>query len=487
MVRSDRRRSMVARIFFWGAFLVGWAVAQVDSTHVAQAVFRSIQIGKGLEQWEGLPRYPVFLSNTFPAKPVSHDGYFQVAWDGDNLYFLGVFQQKGTTVKASLPQDHPEWWRDDTMELFLKRDAKDKGAEVMHLAANPEGTRFKAYTYTVDYRTRGQIGPERWILEWAIPFASLKAPTPKVGEVWSLKVGREHQAAGEYPLWPMGGDYHAPTNFGFLVFVDQLQDPVELANRIAAHLGVDPPLESRLKEIASYAVYYGRDPQELAKLADFDLAIVQPGIPRESLALLRANGVKVLAYLSLGEAEPGRDYGMPLPKEWVLGTNPNWGGFFIDANQEGWQTLILRLAEEYLKEGFHGLFLDTLDTVDLFPQVAPGLVRLVGSLRERFPKAILVQNRGFRLLPQTAELVDGIMYENLSSMYSFQEKRYVPVEGDPTPVLPFLKRGLVVLALDYAPPEDLRLVRRAYVRARELGFIPYVSVINLDRVFLHNP
>ena len=474
-------------LWLLAAFLVGWAWAQVDPAHVAQAVRRTIQLGKGLEQWEGLPRYPVVLSNTFPARPVSHEGYFSVAWDDANLYLLGVFQQKAATVKAALPQDHPEWWTDDTMEIFLKRDAKDKAAEVRHLAANPKGTRFKAYTYTVDYRTEGRIESERWVLEWAIPFASLKARTPQVGEIWALKVGREHQAAGEYPLWPMGGDYHAPTNFGFLVFVDRLQDPQDLAQRVASHMGVEPPLKSRLQEIATYAVYYGSDREELAKLVNFDLAILQPGLSRETLAFLKANGVKVLAYLSVGEVEPHRDYGQPIPREWLLGTNPNWGSQFVDANQEGWQKLMLALAERYVQDGYDGLFLDTLDTADLYPQVAPGLVRIVRTLRERFPEAILVQNRGFRLLPQTAELVDAVMYENLSSMYSFQEKRYVPVEGDPTPVLSFARRGLVVLALDYAPPEDLELVRRAYVRARELGFVPYVSVIQLDRVFLHNP
>ncbi|MFN4073357.1 MAG: endo alpha-1,4 polygalactosaminidase [Thermus sp.] len=467
--------------------LLAWASAQVDPSHVAQAVRRTIQLGQGLAQWEGLPRYPVVLSNTFPAKPVSHEGYFSVAWDEENLYFLGVFQQRGDTVRAVHPQDHPEWWTDDTMELFLKRDAKDKGAEVMHLAANPRGTRFKAYTYTVDYRTHGRVEEERWILEWAIPFSSLKAPTPRLGEIWALKVGREHQAAGEYPLWPMGGDYHSPTNFGFLVFVDAPRDPSELAQEVAAYMGVEPPLKSRLQDIASYAVYYGQDPGELAKLVNFDLAILQPGLPRESLASLKANGVKVLAYLSLGEVEPKRDYGRPIPKEWILGTNPNWGSQFVDASQEGWQALMPSLAEGYLKEGYDGLFLDTLDTVDLYPQVGPGLVQIVRALRERFPEAILVQNRGFRLLPQTAEYLDAVMYENLSAMYSFKEGRYVPVESDPSPVLSFARRGLVVLALDYAPPEDLEMVRRCYVRARELGFVPYVSVIQLDRVFLHNP
>ncbi len=325
--------------------------------------------------------------------------------------------------------------------------------------------------------------PDRWVLEWAIPFSSLKVSPPSVGTVWGLKVGREHQAASEYPLWPMGGDYHSPTNFGYLVFVESPEDPASWAARIAHLLGQESPLESRLKDIATYAVYYGVDQKEAEKLVNFDLAIVQPILPQEALKTLKEAGVKVLAYLSVGEAEPGQQ----VPKEWVLGQNPNWGSYFIDARQPGWQEWVLGRAREYLGIGFDGLFLDTLDTADLFPEVGQGLVALVKRLREAFPTAILVQNRGFRLLPETASAVDAVMYENFSSMYDFKTGRYVAVESDPSPVLPFAKRGLVVLAMDYALPEQEDLVVRDYVRAREFGFVPYVSVIRLDRVFLHNP
>ncbi|MGC8904590.1 endo alpha-1,4 polygalactosaminidase [Thermus sp.] len=461
---------------------LGLALGQVAPEMVAQALPRTIRIGGELSQWEGLPRYEVVLSNTFPAKPVGHKGYFSVAYDRENLYLLGVFEQKAETVRANNPADHNEWWTDDTMEVFLRLDPKKP--EYLHLAANPKGTRFKAYTFTTEYRTSGRIEKDRWILEWAIPFASLKVDPPKPGTIFGLKVGREHQAASEYPLWPVGGDYHSPTNFGYLVFVERLEDPKALAQRVSAYLGEEPPIQSRLEGIATYAVYYGTDPAEAAKLVNFDLAIVQPNLPKAALLELKRAGVKVVAYLSVGEAEPGR---VSVPKDWILGQNPNWGSYYVDARKPGWQDLVLSQAKDYLAQGFDGLFLDTLDTADLFPETAPGLVALVKRLREAFPQAILVQNRGFRVLPETARYVDAVMYENLSSMYDFKAGRYVPVDNDPSPVLPFAKRGLVVLALDYALPEDQGLIERAYVRARELGFIPYVSVIRLDRVFLHNP
>lgn len=466
---------------------VGLAWAQVDPAHVAQAVHRSIRLGGDLEQWQGIPQYPVILSNTYPSKPVSHPGYFSVAWDEENLYFLGVFTQEAGTVRAGLPADHPQWWEDDTMEIFLKTAPLDKGSEVIHLAANPRGTRFKAYTYTTDYQTQGRILPDRWILEWAIPFRSLRTKTPTVGEFWNLKVGREHQAAAEYPLWPMGGDYHSPTNFGFLAFVREPQDPGALANGIAQLLGVEAPIKSRLEGLLSYAVYYGTDKEELAKLVNFDLAILQPKWSREDIAYLKANGVKVISYLSLGEVEPNLDYGQPIPEAWILGRNPHWGSQYVDASQPGWQELILELANRYRQSGFDGFFLDTLDTADLFPQVAAGLVALVKGLRDRFPEAILIQNRGFRLLPQTAEYLDAVMYESFSTTYDFKGQRYLAFDGDPGVVLPYAKRGLVVLALDYASPTDAALVERAFVRAREFGFIPYVSTILLDRVYLQNP
>lgn len=245
------------------------------------------------------------------------------------------------------------------------------------------------------------------------------------------------------------------------------------------------PINSRLAGIQSFAVYYGTNRAFSDLLVNFDLAIVQPNtVSSRQLQSLKAEGVRVVAYLSVGEAEGSL---IGLPKDWVLGTNPNWGSRFMDAGQPGWRDQVYRWARDILDIGFDGLFLDTVDTVDVFPQTRPGMVELIRGLRQRFPTAVIVQNRGFAVLPQTAELLDAVMFESFSTDYNFKTQTYFAHDGDPAPLLPYLRRGLPVLALDYALPAQQDLITRIYARARRYGFVPFTTTISLTELVLPNP
>ena len=122
--------------------------------------------------------------------------------------------------------------------------------------------------------------------------------------------------------------------------------------------------------------------------------------------------------------------------------------------------------------------LDTLDTVDLFPKTKPGMVRIVERLREKFPNAVIVQNRGFAVLPETSKLIDAVMFEDYSTSLNFDTQKYLSSDGDISAVLPVLKTGVKVLALDYA--DDPKLRRRAIDRAKAAGFLPFVTNIRLN-------
>ena len=63
----------------------------------------------------------------------------------------------------------------------------------------------------------------------------------------------------------------------------------------------------RIKTISDYIVYYGTG--RVDDLARYDLAIIQPEtLTAEELTRLKAQGTLVVAYLSVGEAEPGRPW-----------------------------------------------------------------------------------------------------------------------------------------------------------------------------------
>ncbi|THF68389.1 hypothetical protein E7T06_16740 [Deinococcus sp. Arct2-2] len=463
----------------------------VLTSSVAQAVRKTITLGGDLKQWDGVPQYPVTLSNGVPSVPVKNSGYYSLAWDEQNLYVLGVFNQPKATVLAKLAPEAGEWWNDDVLELFVRTNPYAKAPADLHFAINPAGTRFKAYTATTDYKSAGRIEDTRWVLELAIPLNSATFPAAKTGDVWALKVGREHQKAAEYPIWPVGGDFNSPNNYGYLAFVQQAGDPAPLAQTISAALGKSPagaPLTSRISDVGSYSVYYGKQASTVAKLNNYDLAIVQPSTVTDAqIQALHANGTRVVAYLSVGELEKNSPYAGRVPAAWVLGENKNWGSKFIDAGQSGWQTIIQEQAAALNKRGFDGFFLDTLDTADLYPKIAPGLVKIVENLRATYPDAVLVQNRGFALLNDTATTIDAVMFENFSSAYDFGKKTYGSVNGDPSFVENLAKRGLVVLALDYAQPDQTDVITRDYQRAKSYNFIPFVSTISLDQLLEVNP
>ena len=129
------------------------APGAVAPSSVAQAVKKTIAIGGDLTQWDGLAQYRVIQSNGVPSVPVKNSGYYSLAWDDQNLYVLGVFEQPGDTVRAKLATDAAEWWNDDVMELFIRTQPYAKAPADLHFAINPAGTRFKAYTATTDYKS----------------------------------------------------------------------------------------------------------------------------------------------------------------------------------------------------------------------------------------------------------------------------------------------------------------------------------------------
>ncbi|GEM49304.1 endo alpha-1,4 polygalactosaminidase [Deinococcus cellulosilyticus] len=478
------RKTLITGSLMLTCFLSLAHAQSLKPEYIAQATERTITLDGDLSDWAGLPQYTIEMSNGFPSVPVSSKGYFQVAYDKDNLYLVGVFNQAKDTVLAKLAQDAPEWWNDDVLEIYFQPNRTDKVPTSQHFAINPAGVRFKNYTATTEYQTASKIEDNRWIVEVAFPLGKGVFAAAGDGSAWNLKVGREHQKAGEYPLWPMGGDFNAETNYGILSFNKTLQDAQSLVGKYQVAQESATPIISRVSDISSFATYYGKDAATISKLSNFDLAITQPGLSKEQLDALHENGTRVVAYLSIGELDPGSAWAGEVKDSWVLGTNANWGSKFVNASEVGWQDIMVRETGKLIAQGYDGVFLDTLDTADVYPQAAPGLVATVEKLRKTYPDAVIVQNRGFSLLKQTAELVDAVMFEGFSSAWDFNKKEYHAVQGDPNFVASYAKRGLVVLAQDYANPDDTATITNDYVRAREYGFIPYVANLMLDQLYI---
>lgn len=244
----------------------------------------------------------------------------------------------------------------------------------------------------------------------------------------------------------------------------------------------EPTPRERLHEIEDYVVFYGVGGLDV--LLTYDLAIIQTGtLTPDELAILKESGVIVVAYLSIGEAEPYRPWFDRVDQEWVLGENGNWGSLFVDASQAGWQALMLEQAGLLLDEGFDGIFLDTVDTVDAFPETQAGMESLITQLRTTYPEAIMIQNRGFTVLPTTSTIIDGLMFEGLTTGYNFQSDTYIRTTNQAlAESLQELQEetGIVILALDYAQVDDVTTQAAARAAAEAFGFISAVAEITLQ-------
>ena len=253
-----------------------------------------------------------------------------------------------------------------------------------------------------------------------------------------------------------------------------------------------------------WALSYAAD-TPLEALAPYNLLVLDAD-SHPPLEPLISRGKQLLGYLSLGEAEGLRAYTPQLERFGILlGENPNWkGSRYIDIRDPRWTALVVEeLIPGLLRQGFRGVFLDTLDSsLYLEAQVAPArfkgmrtaAARLVRTIRRHYPDILIMVNRAFPLLPEIEGQIDMLLAESLRSGYDFSTKTYrMQSERDYTGILELIHAArtrhpaLTVMTLDYWRPEDAATVRSLYALERANGFLPYVATISLDAVHQEPP
>jgi uncharacterized protein (TIGR01370 family) len=224
-----------------------------------------------------------------------------------------------------------------------------------------------------------------------------------------------------------------------------------------------------------------------------------------SVRALADRGKMVLGYISLGEVEQHRDWFAEVKAEGLLlMENKSWpGSYFVDVRDPRWtRRVIEELVPRILRHGFHGLFLDTLDNPPHLERSDPEKYRgmtaaaaaLVRALRLHYPNIRLMMNRGYELLPEVGGHIDYELGESVFADYDFDAKTYrrVPEEEyrHQVELLQQARRahpGLVVYTLDYWNPDDREGIAQIYRVQRANGFIPQVSVVELDRIIEEPP
>lgn len=252
-----------------------------------------------------------------------------------------------------------------------------------------------------------------------------------------------------------------------------------------------------LHEVTSWVCVYSSEvlPQQIAK---FDLAVLDAD-SHPPLSPLKGN-TTLLGYISLGEVADYRWYWPEVAdKPWILSRNPNWQSRFVDVREAAWHQIVLnKIIPAVLAKGFDGLFLDTVDTAEYLERYHPGdtypgaeaaMVRLIRAIRKKYPSIYLVANRGFVILDQIADVIDGVLAESLFSTVDFESNtvRLRP-EVEYRDTLAKLRTvqkqsGVQIFTLDYMAKASESERATVIERARREGFRPYISTVRLDTIF----
>ncbi|MCX7887664.1 MAG: endo alpha-1,4 polygalactosaminidase [Verrucomicrobiae bacterium] len=214
------------------------------------------------------------------------------------------------------------------------------------------------------------------------------------------------------------------------------------------------------------------------------------------------SGRKVIAYISIGEAEEYRPYwrrewgsggrlsaGAP---SWLGPENPEWkGNYRVKYWHSGWQKLILDAVDDVMQRGFDGVYLDIVDAFETFEREGQeyiddrlnaetkrsyrrDMVEWVNTIaaraRAKNPAALVIPQNGSQLLAygDFLETISAIGIEDLfTNGDKPQSKSHIHH------VLGYLKRMIVVgkpvLLIEY--PKSAK--RRAWAKklAAENGFV----------------
>ena len=239
-------------------------------------------------------------------------------------------------------------------------------------------------------------------------------------------------------------------------------------------------------------MFYGATPP-WDELHAFDVVVVEPlHVPDPKL--FATDKTALFAYVSLGEVSQERAYLKDIPEAWKLGQNTDWKSIVLDQSRPGWPAFFVEHVIKPLWDaGYRGFFVDTLDSYQRFATSdadkstqEAGMVSVIRELKNRYPQAKLIFNRGFEILPKVHRDVYAVAAESLFQGWDAAQQKYRPVPAaDREWLLGQLNRvrqeyGLPVLAIDYVSPEQRELARETAAKIRAMGFIPWVTNPALD-------
>lgn len=239
---------------------------------------------------------------------------------------------------------------------------------------------------------------------------------------------------------------------------------------------------------------YHRIPVEKLLAADVDMMVIDPdAYSDKQVAQLKSRGAKVIAYLSVGEAEGYRSYYSEVASSsLVISENPEWSeNYPVKYWEPLWQKILHSYSRTIIAKGFDGLFFDVVDAWEAFDEdqnkyrglMEKLLINLVDYARSLNPNLICIIQNSHQLFDNEDlfKRIDGINQEGLYASWMPQEMDENWLREKRESLGRLRRRGKFVTILEYTrEPVQMSRIR---LKASMNGFVPYFSVKELDRIF----
>lgn len=222
-------------------------------------------------------------------------------------------------------------------------------------------------------------------------------------------------------LFSSYGECAQPSSYAYVLQADQLSEEKSEAVAILKNCG---------RELIVIDPFFTNDTRWSKK----DIAEIRSGMPRR----------KVVAYLSIGEAEIYRNYWQrswcnPDTKpDYILEENPNWAGNYkVKYWREEWKRIIFTELENIVQAGFDGIFLDIVDAFEYFEadgdegytdykvnnetgnSYRSDMIEFVKQLRKRLDT---LGKTDYLIIPQNgSQLLESQVYQDTISMQALED------------------------------------------------------------------
>jgi polysaccharide biosynthesis protein PelA len=220
--------------------------------------------------------------------------------------------------------------------------------------------------------------------------------------------------------------------------------------------------------------YYGKG--NMAALTRYSRAVLQPGhYTSLELNWLRRHGVETLAYLDTS----GKAANKPWQKEKREASN-TWGKQFIRSGAI-WTQPVLEQVKTAFELGFSGIFLDGLESEEMTPLSRLEKLELIAEVRSlansNMTKRTLLANRGFQLMPELLDFVNGVVFEAFSTKWNAKHGYNISPKHElawsATVALELKRKNIPVYTLDYADTSELKHFAKR--RAEHFGFTSLIA------------